>query len=55
MENNKDRSANCCQTVCQVLRIIVRLDQFGCENCDNECVMKHMLMKHEVCIMCRAK
>ena len=55
MENDKDPSDNCSQTVCQVLRIIVRLDQFGCEDCDKECVKRHMVMKHEVCIMFRAK
>jgi hypothetical protein len=55
LENEKDRSDNYRQTVCQVLRIIVRLDQFVCENCDKECVNRHMLMKHEVRIMCRAK
>ena len=46
MENDKDPSDNCSQTVCQVLRIIVRLDQFGCEDCDKEFVKRHILMNH---------
>ena len=39
------------QTVCQVLKIRVRLEQFGCENCDKGCVERHVLRNHEVCIM----
>ena len=38
-------------TMCQVLKIRVRLEQFACEDCENECAQRQLLMYHEVCIM----
>ena len=38
-------------TMCQVLTIRVRLEQFACEDCENECAQRQLLMYHEVCIM----
>ena len=39
------------QIVCQVLKIRVQLQEFSCENCDKDCVQRHVLRNHEVCIM----
>ena len=35
-------------TLCQVLRIRVRREQFACEDCDAECGQRQLLMYHEV-------